>query len=67
MATAIKSPIPELRHIVMRAAAEREEACPGTGDPQNMLQLRAGAPTNHEVRVCSGECATEGRRAEGRM
>ena len=40
VATAIKSPVRELRHIVLRAAAEREAASAGSGDPDNLLQLR---------------------------
>ena len=40
VATAIQSPVLELRRIVLRAAAERESTSPGSGDPDNFLQLR---------------------------
>ena len=45
---AIEHPSTAVRRIVLRAAAEREDSHPGSGDPDNLLRLR-DAPTTHRV------------------
>ena len=57
VATAIQSSVVELRHIVLRAAAEREAACPGSGDPHNLLQLQPVGGGNPVSEGSWRECA----------
>ena len=46
--------VPEIRRMVLRAAAEREDVKPGSGDPSNMLQLQPLFATR--LRFCVHYC-----------